>query len=66
MKQDDKTGTVTTTIQEVAYYNMFFTEAIFELLAEKGALPARYRTLRSKGLEQGQFQILLSPIPTSV
>ncbi len=38
MKQDEKTGKVTTTIQEVAYYNMFLTEAIFELLAEKGIL----------------------------
>lgn len=38
MKHDDKTGTVTTTIQEVAYYNMFLTEAILELLAEKGIL----------------------------
>ncbi len=27
MKHDDKTGTVTTTIQEVVYYNMFLTEA---------------------------------------
>jgi|ERR1700682_287278 len=37
MKQDEKTGKVTTTIQEVAYYNMFLTEAILELLAEKGS-----------------------------
>jgi hypothetical protein len=35
MKQDDKTGKVTATIQEIAYYNMFLTEAMFELLAEK-------------------------------
>ena len=34
MKHDDKTGTVTATIQEIAYYNMFLTEAMFELLAE--------------------------------
>jgi hypothetical protein len=27
MEQDEKTGKVTTTIQEVAYYNMFLTEA---------------------------------------
>lgn len=38
MKQDEKTGKVTATLQEVAYYNMFLTEAIFELLAEKGIL----------------------------
>jgi hypothetical protein len=38
VKQDEKTGKVATTIQEVAYYNMFLTEAILELLAEKGIL----------------------------
>jgi hypothetical protein len=38
MKQDDKTGTVTATIQDVAYYNMFLMEALFELLAEKAIL----------------------------
>ena len=38
MEQDDKTGNVTATPQEVALYNMFLTEAIFELLAEKGIL----------------------------
>ncbi len=38
MERDEKTGKVTTTIQEVAYYNMFLTEAILELLAEKGIL----------------------------
>jgi hypothetical protein len=38
MEQDEKTGKVTSTIQEVAYYNMFLTEAIFELLAERGVL----------------------------
>jgi hypothetical protein len=34
MKQDGKTGTVTATIQEIGYYNMFLTEALFELVAE--------------------------------
>jgi hypothetical protein len=38
VEQDDKTGKVTATIQEVAHYNMLLTEAIFELLAEKGIL----------------------------
>jgi len=37
MKHDDKTGTVTATIQEIAYYNMFLTEPIFQLLAEKAS-----------------------------
>jgi hypothetical protein len=31
-------GNVTTTIEELARYNMLLTEAIFELLAEKGVL----------------------------
>jgi hypothetical protein len=38
MEQDDKSGKVTATIQEIAQYNMLLTEAIFELLAEKGIL----------------------------
>jgi hypothetical protein len=38
MKQDSKTGNVAATIQEIARYNMVLTEAIFELLAEKGIL----------------------------
>lgn len=38
MEHDDKTGKVTATIQEIAHYNMLLTEAIFEVLAEKGIL----------------------------
>jgi hypothetical protein len=38
MEHDDKTGKVTATVQEIAQYNMLLTEAIFELLAEKGIL----------------------------
>lgn len=38
MEQDDKTGKVTATVEEIARYNMVLTEAIFELLAEKGIL----------------------------
>ena len=38
MERDDKTGKVTATVQEIAQYNMLLTEAIFELLAEKGLL----------------------------
>lgn len=38
MEQNDKTGEVTASIQEIARYNMVLTEAIFELLAEKGIL----------------------------
>jgi hypothetical protein len=51
MVQDDKTGKVTTTIQEVAYYNMFLTEAIFELLAEKGLLSGEEVLERVKKLK---------------
>ncbi len=38
MEQDDNSGKVTATIKEIARYNMVLTEAIFELLAEKGIL----------------------------
>jgi hypothetical protein len=38
MQHDDKSGKVTATIQEIVYYNMFTTEAILDLLAEKGIL----------------------------
>jgi len=51
MKHDDKTGTVTTTIHEVAYYNMFLTEAILELLAEKGILTGEEVLERVKKLK---------------
>ena len=51
MKQDEKTGKVTTTIQEVAYYNMFLTEAILELLAEKGILTGEEVLERVKKLK---------------
>jgi hypothetical protein len=53
MEQDEKAGKVTATVQEIAYYNMFLTEAIFELLAEKGILTGeevleRVKRLRSE------------------
>ncbi len=38
MQEDPKTERVTMTIEELAYYNMFFAEALFELLAEKDIL----------------------------
>ncbi len=38
MESNPKSGEVTATLQEIAYYNMFLTEAIFELLADKGIL----------------------------
>ena len=51
MEQDEKTGKVTTTIQEMAYYNMFLTEAIFELLAEKEILTGEEVLERVKKLK---------------
>ncbi len=38
MQEDPKSGRVTMSIQELAYYNMFLAEAMFELLADKGIL----------------------------
>ena len=38
MQADPTSGKVTATIEELALYNMLLTEAIFELLAEKGVL----------------------------
>jgi hypothetical protein len=51
MKQDEKTGKVTTTVQEMASYNMFLTEAIFELLADKGILTGEEVLERIKKLK---------------
>jgi glutamate synthase domain-containing protein 2 len=51
MEQDDKTGKVTATPEEVALYNMFLTEAIFELLAEKGILTGEQVKERIKKLK---------------
>jgi hypothetical protein len=51
MEQDQKTGKVTASIQEIAYYNMFLTEAIFELLAEKGVLTGEEVLERVKKLK---------------
>jgi hypothetical protein len=51
MEQDEKTGKVTTTIQEVAYYNLFLTEAILELLVERGILTGEEVLERVKKLK---------------
>jgi hypothetical protein len=58
---DDKTGKVTATIQEIAHYNMLLTEAIFELLAEKGILTGaevRDRVTKLKSETALQFRWL--------
>ncbi len=51
MENDEKAGKVTATISEIAYYNMFLTEAIFELLAEKGVLTGEEVLERVKKLK---------------
>ncbi len=38
MQADPGSGKVTAAVEELALYNMLLTEAIFELLAEKGLL----------------------------
>jgi hypothetical protein len=52
MEQDDKTGEVTTSIEELALYNMLLTEAIYELLADKGVLNRAEVTERIKKLKR--------------
>jgi hypothetical protein len=38
MDQDAKTGEVIASIEELAIYNMLLSEAIYEILADKGIL----------------------------
>ena len=62
MQDDPKTGRVTMGIEELAYYNRFLTEAIFELLAERGILTGdevkeRVKKLMAEGkLQLGRVQ----------
>ena len=48
---DDKIGRVIAKLQEINLYNMLLTEAIFELLAEKGILAGEEVLERSKKLK---------------
>ncbi len=50
MVQNDKTGEVTTSIEELAVYNMLLSEAIYELLADKGIVTRAEVTERIKKL----------------
>jgi hypothetical protein len=50
MDQNDKTGEVTTSIEELAVYNMLLSEAIYELLADKGIVTRTEVTERIKKL----------------
>lgn len=50
---DAKEGKVTASVEEIAQYNMILTEAIYELLADKGILSKeevveRVRKLKSE------------------
>lgn len=38
MKRDEKTGTATASVDEVAVYNMLLVESLIELVVEKGIL----------------------------
>jgi hypothetical protein len=38
MKEDPKSGRVSTSTEELAYYNMILAETLVELLVEKGLL----------------------------
>jgi hypothetical protein len=61
MQHDEKTGRVTATIEEMAQLDMVLTEAIFELLAEKGILTGaevKERIAKLKSETQLQFRWL--------
>jgi hypothetical protein len=51
MLSDAKTGEVTASIEELAVYNMLLSEAIYELLADKGILTKSEVTERIKKLK---------------
>ena len=51
MQVDPKSGDVTASLEQIAYYNMFLVEAIFELLAEKGLITGEQVKERVKKLQ---------------
>ena len=52
MQVDLKRGQVTASFEEIAIYNMLLTEAIFDLLAEKGVLTGEEVKQRIEKLKQ--------------
>ena len=61
MQHDDLTGNLKATDQEIALYTMLLTEAIFELLAEKGILSGvevKERVIKLKKETHLQFRWL--------
>jgi hypothetical protein len=58
MERNEESGKVMATIQRVAHHNLLLTEAMFELLTEKGLLTAqeveeRIKKLKSIGFWDG-------------
>jgi hypothetical protein len=51
MQQNSNSGEVTTSIEELAVYNMLLSEAIYEILADKGILNRKEVTERIKKLK---------------
>jgi hypothetical protein len=51
MEHDDRTGEVTTSIEELAIYNMLLSEALFEILADKGHVTRAEVTERIKRMK---------------
>jgi hypothetical protein len=49
---ESKDGNVTASIEELAVYNMLLSEAIFEILADKGVLNRAEVTERIKKLKR--------------
>lgn len=56
----EKTGKVIATVQEITYYNMCLTEAILELLAERGVVTGSEVMERMKKVRsETEFQSIL-------
>lgn len=51
MQQDNKTGEVTSSIEEIALHNMLLSEALFEILADNGYVTRSEVTERIKKLK---------------
>ena len=51
MQQDNKTGELTASIAETAIYTMLLSQALFEILEEKGLVTRAEVTERMKKLE---------------
>jgi hypothetical protein len=51
MEQNDKTGELTASIAETAIYTMHLSQALFEILEEKGLVTRAEVTERMKKLE---------------